>query len=62
MRANFLPIPFGVRVRVHIGDPIRRRPDEDHAELLDRVHDEIAAALAAIRGETVELPRRAAAR
>ena len=60
MRANFLPIPFGVRVRVHIGDPIRRRPDEDHAELLDRVHDEIAAALAVMRGETVE-PRRLAA-
>jgi len=60
MRHNFLPIPFGVRVRVHVGDPIRRRPGEDHAELLERVRDEIAAALATMRGETVTPPRIAA--
>jgi 1-acyl-sn-glycerol-3-phosphate acyltransferase len=62
MRSNFLPIPFGVRIHVHIGDPIQRRPGEDHAELLERVRDEIAAALARLRGERVARPRIAAAR
>jgi 1-acyl-sn-glycerol-3-phosphate acyltransferase len=62
MRSNFLPIPFGVRIRVHIGDPIPRRPSEDHAELLERAHDAIAVALAAMRGETVPPARMAAAR
>ncbi len=31
MQRNFWPIPFGVRVRVRIDDPIARRPDEDLA-------------------------------
>lgn len=62
MRDNFLPIPFGVRVRVRIGDPIARRPDEDHAALLERVHDQIAATLAKLRGERGAPPRLAAAR
>jgi 1-acyl-sn-glycerol-3-phosphate acyltransferase len=62
MRANFLPIPFGVRVLVRIGEPIARRPDEDHAALLERVHDQIAATLAELRGERDAPPRRAAAR
>jgi 1-acyl-sn-glycerol-3-phosphate acyltransferase len=63
MRANFLPIPFGVRVSVRIGDPISRRPDENHAHLLEQVREEIAANLAAIRSESpVATPLRAAAR
>ena len=31
LRFNLLPIPFGTRVRVRIGAPIARRPDEDRA-------------------------------
>jgi 1-acyl-sn-glycerol-3-phosphate acyltransferase len=42
---NYLPVPWGVRVRVHIGAPIARRPDEDREALIDRARDEIAAAL-----------------
>lgn len=62
MRSNFFPIPFGVHVRVRIGDPIRRHPGEDLPALLDRVRDEIAAMLAALRGERLHPPRLAAAR
>jgi 1-acyl-sn-glycerol-3-phosphate acyltransferase len=47
---GFFPVPWGVRVRVHIGEPIARRPDEDRAALVERVRDEIAAALARWRG------------
>jgi 1-acyl-sn-glycerol-3-phosphate acyltransferase len=62
MRSNFFPIPFGVRIHVRIGDPIRRRPGEEQAALLDRVHDEIAATLAELRGERVTRPPLAVAR
>lgn len=47
---NLLPIPFGVRVRVYIGDPIPRQPVEDGVALLDRVRDEINAVLTRWRG------------
>jgi 1-acyl-sn-glycerol-3-phosphate acyltransferase len=47
---NFFPVPWGVRVRVHIGAPIPRRPGEDCAALLERVRDEIADTLARWRG------------
>lgn len=50
LRHNYLPVPFGTRIRVKVGAPIPRRPDEDRAALLQRVHDEIAAALDAWRG------------
>lgn len=43
---NFFPVPWGVRVRVHIGRPMTRRPGEEPRALLERVHGEIAAALA----------------
>jgi 1-acyl-sn-glycerol-3-phosphate acyltransferase len=42
---SFFPVPWGVRVRVHIGEPIARRADEDRAALIDQVRGEIAAAL-----------------
>jgi len=45
LRYNYLPIPFGTRVRVRLGAPISRRPDEDAGQLLARVHDEIAVTL-----------------
>jgi 1-acyl-sn-glycerol-3-phosphate acyltransferase len=37
LRHNLLPVPFGVTVRVHFGDPIARAPDEDPYELIERV-------------------------
>ena len=43
---NCLPVPWGVRVYVRLGPPIARRPGDDPAALLDRVHDEMAATLA----------------
>jgi 1-acyl-sn-glycerol-3-phosphate acyltransferase len=54
LQRNFLPVPWGVRIRVHIGAPIARRPGEDRDALVGRVHGEIAAALARWRGVTVE--------
>lgn len=49
MQRNFWPIPFGVRVRVRIDDPIARRPDEDHVALLERIRTQIEANLRAGR-------------
>jgi 1-acyl-sn-glycerol-3-phosphate acyltransferase len=49
MQSNFWPIPFGVRVRVRIDDPIPRRPDEDLPVVLDAVRARIATNLAAMR-------------
>ncbi len=46
LRHGFLPVPFGVRVRVRVGDPIPRTPGEDPRRLLERARDEIAATLA----------------
>ena len=37
MQANFWPIPFGVRVRVRIADPIARRPETDLAGLVEQL-------------------------
>jgi 1-acyl-sn-glycerol-3-phosphate acyltransferase len=62
MRSNFLPVPFGVHVRIRVGAPIARRSGEDHVELLGRVRELIAAELADMRGERPERPRRVAAR
>jgi len=44
LRHNLFPVPFGVRIRVHIGDPLPRGETED-ATLLDRSRSEIEAAL-----------------
>jgi 1-acyl-sn-glycerol-3-phosphate acyltransferase len=51
---NMLPVPWGVRVRVHVGEPILRRPDEDRAALIERVRDEIAAVLRRWRAAEAE--------
>jgi 1-acyl-sn-glycerol-3-phosphate acyltransferase len=60
MQANFFPIPFGVRVRIRLGDPIGRRAGEDRAALLERAREVITAALADLRGEPVAVPDRRA--
>jgi len=49
---NFFPVPWGVRVRVHIGAPIARHVGEDRPALVARVRDDIADALERWRGET----------
>ena len=41
LRFNLMPVPFGTRIRVHIGDPIARPPDEDPSALLYGVRQEI---------------------
>jgi 1-acyl-sn-glycerol-3-phosphate acyltransferase len=45
LQYGYLPVPWGVRVNVHIGAPIARRADEDRMALLDRVRDDIQATL-----------------
>jgi 1-acyl-sn-glycerol-3-phosphate acyltransferase len=60
MQSNFLPIPFGVRVRVRIGDPIARSPGDETA-VLEQAREEITATLQAMRGEASRPPRTAAA-
>lgn len=45
LQHNLTPVPFGTRVRVWIGDPIARRPDEDREALLIAVEEQIRAAL-----------------
>lgn len=47
---NFLPVPWGIRVRVRIGEPIARRPDEGCDALLARVRAEMEGTLARWRG------------
>jgi 1-acyl-sn-glycerol-3-phosphate acyltransferase len=57
LKHNFLPVPWGIRVRVHIGAPIPRSPNEDPAQLLERVRNDIAAVLARWRDEGIEARR-----
>lgn len=46
LRYNYMPVPFGTKVRVHLGAPIARRPGQDPQEVLDAARDTIAATLA----------------
>jgi len=50
LRHNLLPVPFGTRVRVYMGEPIERRPGEDGVALLQRVRAEISSVLDRWRG------------
>jgi 1-acyl-sn-glycerol-3-phosphate acyltransferase len=45
LRHGFLPVPFGTRIRVHIGEPIPRAAGEDKEALLARAEREIRRAL-----------------
>ncbi len=49
MQRNFWPIPFGVRVRVRIDDPIARHPDEDLPGLVAAIRTQIAENLERMR-------------
>ncbi len=55
LRWNLMPIPYGTRVRVRIGAPIARRPDEDQHALVVGARAEIEKTLARWRAEA---PRR----
>jgi 1-acyl-sn-glycerol-3-phosphate acyltransferase len=54
LQHGFLPVPWGIRVHIHIGAPIARQKDEDRTALVDRVRDEMTAALARRRRSEVE--------
>lgn len=58
LQHDLMPVPFGVRVRVHIGDPIARSAGEDPEALLRQAEEEIRATLGRWRGR--ELPPREA--
>jgi 1-acyl-sn-glycerol-3-phosphate acyltransferase len=45
LRYNYLPVPFGTRVRVHLGAPIARHTGERPEALIEAVHADIAATL-----------------
>lgn len=51
MENGFLPVPFGIRLRMWIGDPIERSPGEDRTELLRRCEQEIRETLERFRSE-----------
>jgi 1-acyl-sn-glycerol-3-phosphate acyltransferase len=42
---NLFPVPFGVRIRVHLGTPIARSPERPAPALLERARAEIEATL-----------------
>lgn len=48
---NFLPIPWGTRVRMWIGDPIARRPGEDPGALVAEIRNRIDATLSRWRSD-----------
>ena len=41
LRFNLMPVPFGTQIRMKIGEPIERGPDEDPVALLAAVRKEI---------------------
>ena len=51
MRHNFAPVPFGVHLRMWIGAPIERHPDEDRNALIARAEEEVRKALERMREE-----------
>lgn len=51
LRFNLMPVPFGTRIRMHIGEPIERRPEEDPIALLAEVRRRIEEDLESWRAE-----------
>ena len=49
LRFNLLPVPFGTRIHVRIGDPMARRADEDPPAMLREVREQIEKTLAGWR-------------
>jgi len=45
LQDNLLPVPFGTKIRIHFGDPIRRSEGASGMEILERAQTEIVATL-----------------
>lgn len=45
LRSNLLPVPFGTRIRVRVGDPIARSPDENGSAILAACRQEMTKTL-----------------
>ena len=45
LRHNILPVPFGTRLRVYIGEPVARHAGEDRMALVQGARSEIESAL-----------------
>lgn len=45
LQHNLLPVPFGTHIRLRVGDPIERSPDEDPKAILEQCRQEIAKTL-----------------
>ncbi len=54
---NLFPLPWGVRIRLWVGAPIPRTPDEDRPALLARTREAIAARLETWRVDRLASPR-----
>jgi 1-acyl-sn-glycerol-3-phosphate acyltransferase len=50
MRHNFLPVPFGTRLKMRIGDPIPRAEGEDRDAIIDQARVFVDTALTEWRG------------
>ena len=55
LRFNLFPAPFGTEIRVRLGDPIERSPDEDRLALLKQVREQISETLETWREEKTPL-------
>jgi 1-acyl-sn-glycerol-3-phosphate acyltransferase len=51
LRYNLTPVPFGTQIRVRIGDPIERSPDEDPLAIVEDVRKQIESNLEGWRAE-----------
>ncbi len=56
LEKSLLPLPFGVRLKVWVGDPIERRPGDDPYEIVSECERRIRDALGRMRGEALPPP------
>jgi hypothetical protein len=50
---NLMPVPFGVRIRMHFGNPIPRDEADDGSVIFERARAEIEETLRRWRSEPV---------
>jgi len=51
MRHDFLPIPWGIQLKMWVGDPIPRHTDEDRKALIDQIEAKVREGGVRLRGE-----------